>query len=152
MTRANVDTGIDACRVEGAEFPPSAPRFRAMCLGIPSFAQVRIESTNPEAERSPFTRSVWQHLDGYAYRNANTRDAEKLLRAAYDIAREARMRGEALPAESKAVSHEKREHQPVTAEQQQQHLNRIADVLGLSKSEAALIGPEGLEKAGEGIA
>jgi hypothetical protein len=78
-----------------------------MCLGIPTFAQVRVEATVPDAERSPFTRSVWQFLDAYAFRQASSRDGEKLLREAYEAAREARMRGAPLPGRAEAITQQK---------------------------------------------
>lgn len=89
--------GLRACLAEGKEFPPSAPRFRGMCMGIPSFATVKFESTKPDAERSPFTRAVWLHLDGYAYRQASARDGDRMLRDAYELASEQVMRGTKLP-------------------------------------------------------
>lgn len=92
--------GLDACITEGGEFPPSAPRFRAMCLGIPTFARVRLEATQANAVRSPFTRFVLGYVDGYALRQADMRAADTLLRAAYDVALEARMQGAELPAQT----------------------------------------------------
>ena len=108
ITGAQLAAGLDACITEGGEFPPSAPRFRAMCLGIPSFARVRIEVGQLEAKRSPFTRHVWQFVDGYAYRQATIRDAERILRGAYDLAVETRMQGAELPVTPEfELTHEK---------------------------------------------
>lgn len=100
---AAIAVGLRACLAEGREFPPSAPRFRAMCLGIPAFSAVKFESTKPDAERSPFTRAVWMHLDGYAYRQASARDGDRLLRDAYELASEAVMRGAQLPKPAAAA-------------------------------------------------
>ena len=101
LNREQVDTGIDACRAEGAEWPPSAPRFRAMCLGIPTLARIRLELQRGAA--SPFARMVWGNLDAYRYRHADTREADRMLRDAYELAREERMQGAELPAEPVAA-------------------------------------------------
>ncbi|MFC3549568.1 hypothetical protein ACFOLC_00900 [Lysobacter cavernae] len=98
LNRAQIDAGFDACRTEGAEFPPSAPRFRSVCLGIPSFAVVNVELlTRSNAERSPFSRLVWQHIDGHAHRHASASDAKRTRKEAYDVTCELVMRGELLP-------------------------------------------------------
>lgn len=107
LSGSQLAAGLEACIAEGDDFPPAAGRFRAMCLGIPTFAQVRVEATVPDAERSPFTRSVWQFLDGYAFRQASSRDGEKLLREAYEAAREARMRGAPLPGRAEVITQQK---------------------------------------------
>ena len=89
--------GLRTCVVEGREFPPGAPRFRAMCLGVPTFDRVQLELRKPDTA-SRFSRAVWMYLDTYAYRTADTaRAAERLLRAAYELAHESVMRGEPLP-------------------------------------------------------
>lgn len=123
--------GLEACFVEGAEFPPSAPRFRGMCLGIPSFARVKLEATQPDAQRSPFTRAVWMHVDGYAYRHASSRDAERMLRDAYDIACDERMRGAALPAPAAAeIEHEKPRQPEGIPESREARCKRLQSLLG----------------------
>ena len=48
LTGAQIAEGLRACVAEGEEFPPNAPRFRAMCLGIPSLARVRLEFSAPD--------------------------------------------------------------------------------------------------------
>lgn len=124
--------GLSACIADGREFPPSAPRFRAMCLGIPSFARVKDETTRADAERSPFTRMAWAFVNGYDYRHADVRDAERMLRAAYDHAVEDRMRGVPLPAAAAAaLEHHVVESVRATPEQAQKHQAAIAAALGL---------------------
>jgi hypothetical protein len=148
FSRSDIDRGLDACRAEGAEFPPSAPRFRAMCLGIPSLARVKLELTREGVERSPFACLVWSHIDSYAYRNAAQRDAERMIREAYELAREDRMLGAPLPQVVASLQQDKPEFVPATPEQKAAHLERIRQELGLSKPEADLIGEEGLIAAG----
>ena len=77
--------------------PTTLPEFRARCLGIPAFARAKLEVQQPGEQRSPFTRFVWGNIDGYAYRQADGREALRMLQAAYDLAVEARMQGAPLP-------------------------------------------------------
>jgi hypothetical protein len=97
LTRPQVDEGFDACRAEGGEFPPSAPRFRAMCFGIPSFEAVNHELLTAGSNRSRFAALVWSHIDGYAHRHARADDAKRMRRDAYELARDHVMHGEPLP-------------------------------------------------------
>ncbi|WP_156087752.1 hypothetical protein [Lysobacter sp. Root667] len=88
--------GLRACVAEGREFPPNAPRFRAMCFGIPSIERVQLDLRKPDTA-SRFARAVWMHVDGYAYRSADGRGQDRQLRAAYDVVHAAVMAGGALP-------------------------------------------------------
>lgn len=89
--------GLRACVAEGGEFPPSAPRFRGMCFGIPSFEAVNHELLTAGANRGRFAALVWSHIDGYAHRHARAEDAKRMRQHAYELAREQVMRGEPLP-------------------------------------------------------
>ncbi|WP_396615524.1 hypothetical protein ACHZ97_14725 [Lysobacter soli] len=98
LTAEQLAAGLRSCVAEGGEFPPSAPRFRAMCFGIPSFEAVNHELlTTDSANRTAFARLVWSHIDGYAHRHARADDAKRMRQNAYDLAREQVMRGEPLP-------------------------------------------------------
>ena len=103
LTGEQLATGLRACVAEGGEFPPSAPRFRGMCLGIPSFATVSAEIlTTENAKRSGFARLTWSFIDAHAHRNAQAKDAERMRREAYDLACERLMTGGGLPPEPEA--------------------------------------------------
>ncbi len=136
MTRAQIEAGIDACRAEGAEFPPSAPRFRAMCLGIPSLARVRLELTR--GQPSPFARMVWANLDVHRYRTESADRADRMLREAYDLAREDVMQGAELPPEPVAAMTDDTRRQPVPAspERAQAAIAECMDMLGRPRSQA----------------
>lgn len=99
LTRRHFAAGIDACRVSADPWPPTLPQFRAMCLGIPSLAAVKLDRD----KATPFARLVWQHLDGYRMRQASADAADRMLREAYELAREHVMRGGALPGEPVAA-------------------------------------------------
>ena len=88
----------------GSDFPPSAPRFRALCLGVPSLAEVKIDMRNASDCRRPFTRLLWQYLDSYTFTRSDTGHAERMLRDAYDLAMAHVMSGGALPEASTAIA------------------------------------------------
>lgn len=100
VSPAQLADGLRACVAEGREFPPSAPRFRAMCMGIPAEARVVLELRDL-GSASPFSRFVFQHVPGFvdwhSFRGLQPRERERLIREAYHLAVEAVMRGEAIP-------------------------------------------------------
>lgn len=112
VSNAQIADGLRACLAEGAEFPPSAPRFRGMCLGIPSLALVRLEIRS--GDHGPFTRAVWGNLDGWRFGQASTDHADRMLREAFDLTREQVMRGQSLPEPSVPITHEVPEFKPCT--------------------------------------
>lgn len=130
ITGQQIGEGLRACIAEGQQFPPGAPRFRAMCLGIPAFAQVKLESTRTDAERSPFTRAVWMFVDGYSYRHAALKDADRMLREAYELASEQRMRGAPLPDPPAAALEGPSESIVELPPTREARLNHLKDVLG----------------------
>lgn len=87
--------GLRETLATGAEFPPSAPRFRAMCLSVPSLASVKYTIRTKQYDR--FVALVMQHLDMYTFTRADQRSADRLLREAYEVARDHVMRGGDLP-------------------------------------------------------
>ena len=139
VSTQQIADGLRACLAEGAEFPPSAPRFRAMCLGIPSLALVRLElrHENPSA----FTRAVWQNIDAYRFRQVSSDVADRMVRDAYDLTREQVMRGQPLPEPSLAVEQEKREFKPASREVREAAMDKIAASLGVDRK-AAAAGPD----------
>lgn len=135
VSNQQIADGLRACLAEGAEFPPSAPRFRAMCLGIPSLALVRLELRNEDP--GAFTRAVWQNIDAYRFRQVSSDVADRMLRDAYDLTREQVMRGQALPEPSEKLEHEKPEFKPASEEVRAAKLDEIAASLGIDRKTAA---------------
>lgn len=93
VTPGQLAEGLKASIASADPWPPTLPDFRARCLGIPPLASVRLDA----GKASSFTRLVWQNLDGHRYRQASADQADRLLREAYDLAREHVMRGGRLP-------------------------------------------------------
>lgn len=116
LSGAQLAEGLRACFAEGREWPPSAPRFRAMCFGIPSFAVVEWELTHHHAERTPFARLVWSKIDTYRLSRADSDAAEKLVQRAYDMAAEHVLRGGALPEPSIEIEHKPAPRKPADPE------------------------------------
>lgn len=102
LTPQQIGQGVDSCIAGAYAWPPTLPEFRALCLGVPPFAAVRAETSRSE----PFTRLVWQYLDGHRYRNSSADVADRMMREAYELAREHVMRGGELPKDSEAIEHE----------------------------------------------
>lgn len=97
LRAGQIGIGLQAAVAQGSAWPPSAPQFRAMCMGIPDFAVIRRELAATGSQRSPFAQLVWQNLDACRYKNAATDQADRLLREAYESASQHVMRGGALP-------------------------------------------------------
>lgn len=95
ITPEQLRDGLLACVVSADPWPPTLPEFRARCLGIPPLAQVRLELRGNT--RSRFTLQVWQGIDSYRFKQAPSEQSDRLLRDAYELAREHVMRGGALP-------------------------------------------------------
>jgi hypothetical protein len=89
--------GLDACIASADPWPPTLPAFRALCLGVPTFNAVAAELRTMPALPSGFLRLVMGNLDLRRFRLAGADSADRLLRAAYETAREHVMRGGALP-------------------------------------------------------
>lgn len=98
VTETQIGVGITACIASAEPWPPTLPEFRALCLGVPSIGEVRA-LVSKRSGASPFIRLVWQHIDGWNFARADQHAADRMLRDAYEIAREHVMRGGELPAD-----------------------------------------------------
>lgn len=135
LTARQIGDGISAAMASADPWPPTLPEFRALCLGIPAFASVAHQISRPATEQSRFARLVWQRIDGWQFARANTRDAERMLRGAYEIAREHVMRGGALPEPSPAIeAPQPKEHKPASEEVARAALDKIAAAIGAGPS------------------
>jgi len=135
VSAAQIAHGMRETLLLGNDFPPSAPKFRAMCFGVPSLATVALEVT--KRERSPFTRLVWSNLDSYLFAHADQRTAERLLKDAYAVAREHVMRGCALPElPAGEISHEQPKLTPASDETARVHIAELEEILGAPKEAA----------------
>lgn len=103
LTAAQVGIGLKATLALGAEFPPSAPHFRALCFDIPSFAAVRFEMTHAEAGHTGFGILVWHFVDSFRLRTADNREADRLARDAYELAKAHVLTGGEVPDVPKAL-------------------------------------------------
>lgn len=97
-----IATGLNACVMSPDPWPPTLPKFRAMCLDIPSLARVRL-TFNGASETTPFTRKMWQNIDSFRLKQADTEKADRILRDAYEMTCEYVMTGAELPTPSAAA-------------------------------------------------
>jgi hypothetical protein len=136
LTLDQIAGGIETAIIDSEDgWPPTLSQFRAMCLGIPSWSQLR--STHRDT-RDPFAVLVWQHIDGHRYRLADAERAERMLRDAYEVARKHVMRGGALPKiEAELPAPEEPERTPASAEVVTLHMSQIRERLFGSSREAA---------------
>ena len=123
--------GLEACITRNDVWPPTLPEFRALCMDVPTLAQVKADLLGKAAERAPFTLLVWRYIDGHAFRRADQRTADRMLSDAYEVAREQAMRGVPLPQQPAAlVEQEQPELIPATPETAQAHFDEIRELLG----------------------
>lgn len=142
ITETRVGEGLTACLRSSEPWPPTLPEFRAYCLAVPTLAAVRLEL--PKAERSDFGRLVWSYIDPHRFRLADTATSERMLRDAYDTAREFVMRGGEIPAPAPALTGPapKLPEFAFTGSAAPASPETIAARLGLSESEAVYLDPE----------
>lgn len=97
--------GLEACFREGAEFPPSAPRFRSMCLGIPTMAAVHADLNNRTPDKQqPFTLLVTRFIPQWAWRTSDSeKELRRLLSHGYEEAKAHVMAGGELPEPVKLI-------------------------------------------------
>lgn len=133
LTGEQLAAGLGSSIASADPWPPTLPEFRLRCLGVPSFAAVR----NDTGRRDGFTRLVWQYLDGHRYRTSSADKSDRLLREAYDQAREYVMRGGKLPEEPVAVLGQAAVATPVPAspEALRRAEREIAEIFGKGSAE-----------------
>lgn len=137
LTPDQVAHGLQALRSRTGEWPPTAPEFRALCLAIPSLAEIRAELTRPNTERTGFGRLVWRLLDGWSFRGATARDADRMLREAYDEARRRVLDGEPIPPAPGILSKpaDPPPTRPAAPEVVELHVERMRRALGTGEVE-----------------
>lgn len=96
MPPVSVARGLEAAIVSAEPWPPTLPEFRALCLGIPSLAAMRVELRGG-SPATPFGRLVWSMLDTYRLRMVDSDRSERMVADAYESARDHVMRGGLLP-------------------------------------------------------
>lgn len=144
-----IAAGLKATLLLASDFPPSAPRFRALCFGIPSLGQVRVELMPGHPSPSRFARMVWSFVDSWRYRQSSESKQDAMLREAYELARDAVMRGEPLPAEPVAAieAPEEKAFTPARPETVAEAAARIAAALGTPEKPKESTAPVALSAA-----
>jgi hypothetical protein len=138
LTPDQLGRGLDTCTASADEWPPALPAFRAMCLGIPDLAQVRLEMRPGAPHVSRFTRLVYLHLDPWALRHATAEGADRMVREAYGLAYDHVARGGELPPEPvAAVEHAPTPPKPADPAVVAEAIRKVRQSLGLEPTEAS---------------
>lgn len=128
VTSAQLAAGLAACIASADPWPPTLPEFRARCLGIPSLSTVRSDITT---RATPFTVKCWEFIDSHAFRLASREAGERMVRDAYEQAREFVMRGGLLPeVAAELEAPEKPAFKPAAPEVAARHIAEVAYLLG----------------------
>lgn len=132
MSPEQIAGGLQATLARGLEWPPSAPRFRAMCMGIPSIASVRHDMAHPGRVIAPFMRQFWLYLNGYEYNSGDDYRCERAINEAYELVCDHVMRGKPLPPPTTAALEHKKPAKPIRAsdETARRELSRMAAIIG----------------------
>lgn len=126
LTTQHIALGLTALSRIPADWPPTAPKFRSLCLGIPSLAEARVMMRAGLADPAPFARLLWSYLDGYRYRQSPADVADRMLREAYELAVAFVMEGGAMPAPAEKIAQEA--PQPEPAADAPPAIDSIADI------------------------
>ncbi len=98
-----VQLGLQRCVLRTSEFPPSPQEFRALAMGVPTWGEVRLAMRDQATTRTPFIVLLHQHLDHHNWRTSDQRTSDRMLRDAYDTARDHVMLGGELPPPMKVL-------------------------------------------------
>ena len=129
LTARQLGDGLAACILKGLEWAPGPAKFRALCLGLPSLAQVEQE-LRPGQDCSPLAVLVRLLMDLHAFNVADGYQQSRMVVAAYGQALEHVSGGGALPAAAPALVHERPEAPCVSNRQSAAAMARAAQELG----------------------
>lgn len=132
LNRAQVEHGLHVDADRGAEWPPSSTQFRALCLGIPSFAALRFEMTHGDQPRTPFGLLCWRFVDAFRMAHADAKEADRLAREAFELAKAHVMAGGEVPVVPKVLAKpDVTAREPAKPETVERVMREMADKLGV---------------------
>jgi hypothetical protein len=128
VTGKQIADGLRATMALGKDFPPSAPRFRALCMNIPSQAMASRMIYGKESA-TPFSRHMWGYIDAYRFRTADMDKTDRMIVEAYGLTTEYLMQGGHLPDEPAAMLEAPHEEESTwTAEEAAEYARRRDEV------------------------
>jgi hypothetical protein len=131
VTSAQVQHGLEADALRGAEWPPSSTHFRALCFAIPSFAATRFEMQHGDEPRTPFGLLCWRFVDPFRMRTATQDQADRIARDAYELAKTHVMAGGELPVVPELLAKpDPQQREAASRETAERTLREMAEKLG----------------------
>jgi hypothetical protein len=124
-------------------WPAELSEMRALCLGVPTLAEVRVMLQEENARKPAFVVLMFQHLDYYNWRHgADVSRADRMLRDAYEVAREHVMLGGELPKVEAAIEHEKQAPKPASPGAAGATFAEAREAFGTRTGKDAAAGPD----------
>lgn len=147
LGRAELARGVGRVLLSASPWLPTLPEFRALALGIPTLAQVQLvlaRRLDQDEEVAAFCRLVWRFIDSYRFARADVTTADRIVRDAYELAREYRMALGELPAAPVAAIAQAEPPRPTKASEEtaRAHMARIAELLRMHEAVEDLPGAE----------
>lgn len=134
LSQAAIRCGFDRDLVRGDSWPPSSTQFRALCLEIPTLAEVKYQLRS-DGRKSPFIVQVWLYLDSYYLARADHREADRMIADGYELAVAHVMDGGQLPEKVTAqIQHTRTPINPASSEFARKQLADLAGDLGVELS------------------
>lgn len=135
LTPRDIANGLSQALLSSDPWPPTLPQFRALCLGVPSLAAVTLAINNRNIA-TPFERLTWKNLDVYRLRMADANNHHRVIRDAYELAREHVMQGLPMPdAVVTSIAKASPEGRPATAETAALHIALAEKILNDEQAE-----------------
>lgn len=98
----DIADGVEAALISSDEWPPTLPKFRAMCFGIPTLGATQLWFSKNTTD-SQWCRLIASYLDMRRLRESPWDKADKMVKTAYELAVAHVMAGGELPEERVAL-------------------------------------------------
>lgn len=135
-----IAAGVRRCMLTGNGYPPTAPEFRALCLGIPPLAHVQLLLGRSDLAEDPHLRRflllVNRFCDPWRLNLRDPQAWERMVRDAYGAACAHVMAGYDLPViPAGMLASPKKYQRPVPAPDEvvEEHMSRCSEMLGIRK-------------------
>jgi hypothetical protein len=129
LTLAQIATAVRYYKNQSVAdaWPPSLPEFRGVALGVPTLAKAKHDLRTGNA--TPFSKVMFRFLDGYVFKQASYKDADRMAAEAYELAVACVTGGEPMPDELQAAISQDKEAQDRAEKEayDREHFNRLRE-------------------------